>query len=97
MRSVPELTINWHVIEACNYSCYFCYAKYGRKSRFHADYPLVLKELGALRQKPLNLLSGTFRAESIRVNFAGGEPLPRCHGGLRAAKMAHCVCEGERK
>ena len=29
-RYMPKpLVINWHVLEACNYACGYCYAKYG--------------------------------------------------------------------
>ena len=75
MQQIPELTINWHVLEACNYDCYFCYAKYSQKSRFSLDFEKVLKALSALNGKKLDFQSGSAQVESIRVNFAGGEPL----------------------
>ncbi len=75
MHTIPALTINWHVLEACNFSCYFCYAKYGQKSRFEADFSVVLNELSTLSRKRIELQSGAVWAESVRVNFAGGEPL----------------------
>lgn len=74
MQQIPELTINWHVLEACNYDCYFCYAKYSQKSRFSLDFEKVLKALSALNGKKLDFQSGSAQVESIRVNFAGGEP-----------------------
>lgn len=74
MQQIPELTINWHVLEACNYNCYFCYAKYSQKSRFPRDFAAVLKELSLLKGKRLKFQSGSAWVKSIRVNFAGGEP-----------------------
>lgn len=74
MQQIPELTINWHVLESCNYDCYFCYAKYSQKSRFSLDFEKVLKALSALNGKKLDFQSGSAQVESIRVNFAGGEP-----------------------
>ena len=23
-----EITVNWHIIQKCNYKCYYCFAKY---------------------------------------------------------------------
>jgi radical S-adenosyl methionine domain-containing protein 2 len=50
MIRIPELTINWHILEACNYDCYFCYAKYGQRSIFARQYSEVLRELGTLKR-----------------------------------------------
>lgn len=74
MINIPELTINWHVLEACNYDCYFCYAKYKRKSNFERDYSTVLHDLSNLKGKVINFSSGPVTAQNIRINFAGGEP-----------------------
>lgn len=74
MLIIPELTINWHVLEACNFSCYFCYAKYRQKPSFQHIYTDVLQELSLLKGRVLELKSGPVLPKSIRVNFAGGEP-----------------------
>ncbi|WCE70928.1 viperin family antiviral radical SAM protein [Sulfitobacter faviae] len=74
MLRIPELTINWHILEACNYDCYFCYAKYGQKSIFSRDYAGILRELGALNDRRIDFLNGSAIAENVRINFAGGEP-----------------------
>lgn len=74
MIRIPELTVNWHILEACNYKCYFCYAKYGQKPKFSCDFTTVLRDLSALKGRRINFLSGAVYAESIRLNFAGGEP-----------------------
>jgi radical S-adenosyl methionine domain-containing protein 2 len=74
MHRVPELTINWHILEACNYDCYFCYAKYGQRSIFSRHYIGVLRELGTLRGCRIDFLGGSAIVENIRINFAGGEP-----------------------
>ncbi len=74
MLRIPELTINWHILEACNYDCYFCYAKYGQKSIFSRRYPEILRELGTLNGRRIDFQSCSAIADSVRINFAGGEP-----------------------
>jgi radical S-adenosyl methionine domain-containing protein 2 len=74
MIKIPELTINWHILEACNYDCYFCYAKYGQKSIFSRHYTEILRELATLGGLRIDFLNGCVIAESVRINFAGGEP-----------------------
>lgn len=74
MIKIPELTINWHILEACNYDCYFCYAKYDQKSIFSRHYPEILRELATLSGRRIDFLNGCVIAENVRINFAGGEP-----------------------
>jgi len=74
MLRIPELTINWHILEACNYDCYFCYAKYGQRSVFSRHYAEILRELCTLNGCRIDFQSGSAIAESVRINFAGGEP-----------------------
>lgn len=74
MLRIPELTINWHILEACNYDCYFCYAKYGQKSIFSRQYAGVLREVGALNGGKIDFKNSSVIVESVRINFAGGEP-----------------------
>jgi radical S-adenosyl methionine domain-containing protein 2 len=78
-----ELVVNWHITEACNFACRYCYAKW------QADD--MGRELIHDRQGTWNMLSGIydyFRPEnlnnplrkemawdSLRLNLAGGEPL----------------------
>ena len=78
-----ELVINWHITEACNFTCRYCYAKW------QADD--MGRELIHDRQGTWNMLSAIYdyfspenlsnplRKEmawdSLRLNLAGGEPL----------------------
>lgn len=71
---IPELTINWHILEACNMKCGYCYAKFRQHSRFRFDYPTILEELSRLKGRTLQFNTGTVTVGSIRLNFAGGEP-----------------------
>ena len=70
MLRIPELTINWHILEACNYDCYFCYAKYGQRSNFSRDYVAVLRDISMLRGTRIDFLNGSAMVENIRLNFA---------------------------
>lgn len=78
-----QLVINWHVTEACNYRCQYCYAQW-EGSPSQTDF---IRDAGCTRL----LLRGLFeffhpgngsnplrremRWNSVRLNFAGGEPL----------------------
>lgn len=77
------LVINWHLTEACNFHCRYCYAKWDR-----AGSPRDLVRSGPRRGKllkaihdyfrpdnPGNPLHGQLAWDSLRLNLAGGEPL----------------------
>jgi len=94
-----ELVINWHITEACNYSCRYCYAKW------QADD--MGRELIHDRQGTWNMLSGIydyFRPEnvsnplrkemtwdSLRLNLAGGEPLLYQQKVIEVIKVARQI------
>ena len=78
-NSFDELVINYHVTEVCNYSCKFCYAKWDRPNEIHAkeqDAELMLEKLARyfLDDTGSNV-KACFPYKSVRINFAGGEPL----------------------
>ncbi|RMD00157.1 radical SAM protein [Aquitalea palustris] len=78
---LSELVINWHITEACNYSCRYCYAHWDGSGRELAhDIPASTQMLQNLWQyfHPQNLANPLRRAMSwqgVRLNLAGGEPL----------------------
>jgi len=78
-NSFNELVINYHVTEVCNYSCKFCYAKWDRPNEIHAqgkDAELMLDKLAAyFFDEAGNKVKAVFPYKSVRINFAGGEPL----------------------
>ena len=83
MNTTTPLVINWHVNEACNYSCQYCYAawKPSTSKRELINSPertsALLKELYSFFQPKNNdnPLSKQTSWDSVRLNFAGGEPL----------------------
>lgn len=78
-----ELVLNWHVTEACNYHCRYCYAKWQDekqgKELIHdsAGTRRLLEELKNFfsPDNRSNPLQGEMNWESMRLNLAGGEPL----------------------
>lgn len=70
-----ELVVNWHITEACNYSCSFCFAKwdkFGRELMLNKE--AVNSLLAGVAQLPslINNQYGT-NFELIRLNLVGGE------------------------
>lgn len=82
-HSLDQLVINWHVNEACNYRCVYCYAKWERTPsvrdliRQPENAANLLRSLWAFFD-PDNLknpLKDSLSWRRVRLNFAGGEPL----------------------
>ncbi len=67
-----EITVNWHIIQKCNYKCYYCFAKYDNyeKKEVHNS----KKEIEGLLRKVYQSFKKEFKDHSIRLNIAGGEP-----------------------
>ncbi|MBH1987127.1 MAG: radical SAM protein [Burkholderiales bacterium] len=80
---LKELVVNWHVTEACNFKCQYCYAEWqrGEHPREVIHRPEArARLLGELAQffapeNASNPLTRSLRWNSIRLNIAGGEPL----------------------
>lgn len=72
-----ELTINWHITEACNYVCRYCFAKWeisGRELLHFSDgIAAMITEITKLPTL-FNQQKGT-SFNCIRLNLVGGEPL----------------------
>lgn len=78
---LSELVINWHITEACNYRCRYCYAHWeGSDRELVHDIPATARMLENLWQyfHPQNLANPLRREmdwQGVRLNLAGGEPL----------------------
>jgi radical S-adenosyl methionine domain-containing protein 2 len=82
-NKVSQLVINWHLTETCNYSCRYCYSAWAKDVK-HRD---VIRDCGASEAlmaelyaffrpgNPENPLYDRMQWETVRLNFAGGEPL----------------------
>lgn len=83
MHNTQQLVINWHLTEACNYKCQYCYAAWNKATNTREliyDTGRTEELLRALYRffKPNNLnnpLTRQLNWSSIRLNLAGGEPL----------------------
>lgn len=68
-----QIVINWHVTEACNFRCGYCYAHWQEAGRRD-----LIRD-GATRRALMTALYDHFRTLASpvrpRLNFAGGEPL----------------------
>jgi len=77
-NGVKELVINWHITEACNYSCKYCFAKWGKPNELHRSLEAIEKLLDNLAGyfiKGSSSLKQKLGYENVRLNIAGGEPM----------------------
>ena len=82
MKPAGELVINWHLTEACNYTCRYCYSKWhsdgAGKELIHdaASSATLLAELyRQFSPTPRNHARLGMEWRSVRLSLAGGEPL----------------------
>ena len=88
-----QLVLNWHLTEACNYRCHYCYAAWTESAcsreliRDPNRTAELLRELYRFFRpgSEINPLANRMAWSSVRLNLAGGEPL------LHAGKLPHVV------
>lgn len=83
------IVINWHVTEACNFRCRYCYAKWQQPAgkeliRDSAETTALLNALYAGFGEPA-------ARRHPRLNFAGGEPLLHAHQVAVAMEKARAI------
>lgn len=77
-EKIDELVINWHFTEACNYRCKYCFSQWERSDEVNRNSEQVNQILNNLfdyflkSNPPLKTQLGY---KSVRINFAGGEPM----------------------
>ncbi len=84
------IVINWHVTEACNFRCRYCYAKWQQPDsrELIRDPEATTALLGALYAG----FAERAASRHLRLNFAGGEPL--LHAGRVATAMEKARASG---
>ena len=95
MHNAPPLVLNWHITEACNYRCQYCYASWNtatcQRELIHDPErtTLLLAELYRFFRpgNRNNPLANQMAWDSVRLNIAGGEPL------LHAGKLPFIVSQ----
>lgn len=78
VNTIDELVINWHITEACNYNCTYCFAKWGKPNELHRSLHSIEKLLDNLAEyfiKGNSPLKQRLGYQSVRLNIAGGEPM----------------------
>ncbi|MBC3618640.1 radical SAM protein [Vibrio metschnikovii] len=77
MNTVNQLVINYHITEKCNYDCHYCYAKWAKPNELHRNVDEMKRVLSKLAEYFLspNPIQQQLQYQSVRLNFAGGEPL----------------------
>lgn len=78
-----ELVVNWHLTEACNYTCRYCYSKWHSAAKgselihdaeaSHALLAEIYRHFSP--DNPANRSRLGMEWESLRLSLAGGEPL----------------------
>ena len=75
IKTQRELVVNWHITEACNYHCNYCFAKWDKqKNELMNDEDSVSKLMDEIQKLP-SILNDKYLTEfeSIRLNIVGGE------------------------
>lgn len=89
LSSDHPIVINWHVTEACNFTCRYCYAKWQKPQRRD-----LIRDTTATKALLDSLYSHFHSGPSgtrPRLNFAGGEPLLHASRLLEAARYARSI------
>lgn len=100
MHNPAPLVINWHLTEACNYRCRYCYAAWNESANsrelIHCQErtAALLGELYRFFQPSnrANPLASRMNWNAVRLNLAGGEPL--LHAGKLPAMVSHARALG---
>lgn len=90
-----ELVVNWHLTEACNYACRYCYSKWhasgtGKELIHNADASAALIDeiYRQFAPTPRNHARLGMTWQSVRLSLAGGEPLLYGREIVRIASLA---------
>ena len=77
-----ELVVNWHLTEACNYACRYCYSKWHKERTGkelvrdpNASAALLAEIYRRFAPTPANHARLGMKWQSLRLSLAGGEPL----------------------
>lgn len=98
-RVVDEIVVNWHVTEACNYRCRYCYSHWEREpNRLDVirDEVASLGLIEALWQffrpdNASNPLRSQLQWSNLRLSLAGGEPMLYAGQVSRVARHAKAL------
>lgn len=89
-KDQKELVVNWHITEACNYHCNYCFAKWDKqKNELINDDKAISKLMDEIQKLP-SILNDKYLTdfESIRLNLVGGETFLNIRKVLRITHQA---------
>lgn len=94
---VRPIVINWHLTEACNYKCKYCYAAWSKADHSRAvakdaDTSFnLMKEISTFfhPENIANPLRSKMNWDGVRLNLAGGEPFLFGEKVVDISRMAH--------
>lgn len=74
-KNQKELVVNWHITEACNYHCNYCFAKWDKQNNELMNDDEAISKLMDEIQKLPSILNDKYLTEfeSIRLNLVGGK------------------------
>ena len=85
-NSTRNIVVNWHLLEPCQFKCKYCYAEWAK-----AVLPEVYKDQLSSEALIGHLAELRGRFDSVRLSFAGGEPLLDKN---LPAKIGHAIRHG---
>lgn len=92
VAKLPFLTVNWHVLEPCNFRCRYCFARWEGAQKAAlldpASRQRLFGEIGRLAGVTVSLPHGDVAIGRVRLNFAGGEPFLLPEFGTMIAEAA---------
>lgn len=92
---IDELVVNWHVLEACNYRCRYCYAHWEKEDKYEIwrsdQWGPFLEALWAFfdPSNTDNPLRKLMTWNTVRLSLAGGEPTLLGTRLIDIARKAH--------
>lgn len=69
---MKHITINWHILQKCNYKCDYCFAKYNKST--NNEIHLSKKKIAIFLTNLHNFFHHKYENHQIKINIAGGEP-----------------------
>lgn len=98
-RTPTPLVINWHLTEACNYRCQYCYATWNESAsprELIHDFERTTALLSELYRffepaNSANPLASRMSWSTVRLNLAGGEPLLHTNKLLTIVSQARAL------
>ena len=88
-----ELVVNWHITEACNFKCTYCFAKWDKDSKELIHNANALENLLDELLKLPHILNQKYATKftGLRLNLVGGETF------LYQAKVLNIIHEAKKR